>query len=108
MTRAAAKSGVLHWVCNMAGCTQEEIALARSPNQVLFWQIYARSDLSITEKEVLRAIELGYKGFALTVDAIRGGNRERDRRMEVAEYEVCNMHGCFMMRRGSYSSSKLR
>lgn len=107
MTRAAARNGVLHWVCNMAGCTQEEIALARAPNQTLFWQIYAKSDLSITEKEVLRAIELGYKGFALTVDAIRGGNRERDRRMEVAENEVRIIHGCFATRRGSWCLSKL-
>ncbi|KAB8214637.1 FMN-dependent dehydrogenase [Aspergillus novoparasiticus] len=93
MTQAAAKNGVLHWVCNMAGCTQEEIALARAPDQALFWQIYAKSDLSITEKEVIRAIELGYKGFALTVDAIRGGNRERDRRMAVAEYEAGHLIG---------------
>lgn len=88
MTQAAAKNGVLHWVCNMAGCTQEEMACARAPNQTTYWQIYAKTDLEVTEKEIRRAIELGYKGFALTVDAIRGGKRERDLRMEAAEYEV--------------------
>ncbi|KAJ5492325.1 Aldolase-type TIM barrel, partial [Penicillium expansum] len=88
MTQAAAKNGVLHWVCNMAGCTQEEMACARAPNQTTYWQIYAKTDLEVTEKEIRRAIELGYKGFALTVDAIRGGKRERDLRMEAAEYEA--------------------
>ncbi|OQD96065.1 hypothetical protein PENSOL_c017G06986 [Penicillium solitum] len=88
MTKAAAKNGVLHWVCNMAGCTQEEMASARTPNQTTYWQIYAKANLEVTEKEIKRAIELGYKGFALTVDAIRAGKRERDLRMEAAEYEA--------------------
>ncbi|KAF4765782.1 hypothetical protein HAV15_003074 [Penicillium sp. str.  len=88
MTKAAAKNGVLHWVCNMAGCTQEEMASARAPNQTTYWQIYAKANLEVTEKEIKRAIELGYKGFALTVDATRAGKRERDLRMEAAEYEV--------------------
>ncbi|KAJ5869867.1 hypothetical protein N7455_004808 [Penicillium solitum] len=88
MTKAAAKNGVLHWVCNMAGCTQEEMASARAPNQTTYWQIYAKANLEVTEKEIKRAIELGYKGFALTVDATRAGKRERDLRMEAAEAVV--------------------
>ncbi|KAF9883891.1 Cytochrome b5 domain-containing protein 1 [Aspergillus nanangensis] len=88
MTQAAAKYGVLHWVCNMASCTQEDMAQARVANQTQYWQIYAKADLAVTEKEVRRAIELGYKGFALTVDAIRAGKRSRDLRMAVTEYEA--------------------
>jgi L-lactate dehydrogenase (cytochrome) len=38
------------------------------------------TDLAFTEQQVIKAVELGYKGFALTVDAIRPGKRERDLR----------------------------
>ena len=65
-----------------------EIAGARADTQTLYWQIYAKSDLRETEKEVREAIKLGYKGFALTVDAIRAGIRERDLRVSLAEQSV--------------------
>ena len=96
MTQAAAEYGVLHWVCNMAGCTQQEMAGAREANQTTYWQIYAMTDLKVTEHEIKRAIELGYKGFALTVDAVRVGKRERDLRAnleadEVMQQTVSNM-----------------
>lgn len=81
LTKAAAKHDILHWVCNNAGCTQKEISDAVSPSQTLYWQIYAASDLKVTEAEVHQAVACGYKGFALTVDAIRAGKRERDVRM---------------------------
>lgn len=45
------------------------------------------TDLTVTESEIKRAIELGYKGFALTVDAIRAGKRERDLRLTITETE---------------------
>ncbi|KAL4783763.1 FMN-dependent dehydrogenase [Aspergillus varians] len=85
MTKAAAKHGALHWVCNMAGCTKEEMAQARAPDQTLFWQIYAKGDLAISEAEVREAVALNYRGFALTVDAIRPGKRERDIRLSIEE-----------------------
>jgi L-lactate dehydrogenase (cytochrome) len=87
MTQAAAQQGVLQWVCNMAGCSMQEIANAGSEEQVLFWQIYAMTDLSVTEREVRCAVELGYGGFALTVDAVRMGKRERDLRLNIHEEE---------------------
>jgi L-lactate dehydrogenase (cytochrome) len=59
---------------------------ARAPDQTTFWQIYARSDLEITTQEVKQAVNLGYKGFALTVDAIRAGKRERDLRASIAKH----------------------
>lgn len=83
LTQAAGKHGVLHWVCNMAGCSQKQIADAHGPAQTLYWQIYAMNDLSVTEKEIKQAIALGYRGFALTVDAIWSGKRERDLRLSV-------------------------
>lgn len=87
MTKAAGRHDVLHWICNMASCTQEEIASYRSPDQNLFWQIYAKTDLTTTEQEIKMAIKRGFKGFALTVDAIRAGNRERDVRHGIEEFE---------------------
>jgi len=43
------------------------------------------ADLAITEQQVRQAVESGYKGFALTVDAIRTGKRERDLRASYSE-----------------------
>ncbi|KAJ5580010.1 oxidoreductase [Penicillium hispanicum] len=85
LTKAAAKHGILHWVCNNAGCTQQEMADARSPGQVLYWQIYAMRDLTVTEKEIRQAVASGYRGFCLTVDAIHVGKRERDMRLVISE-----------------------
>ncbi|CAI7629726.1 unnamed protein product [Penicillium glandicola] len=62
LTQAAAKHDVLHW-------------------------IYAMENLEVTEKEIQQAILLGYKGFALTVDAIWAGKRERDVRQGLEEDE---------------------
>lgn len=89
MTKAAAKHGILHWVCNNAGCTQQQLTDARAPAQTTYWQIYALSDLAVTEKEIRQAVAQGYKGFALTVDAIRAGKRERDMRAAIEESQVC-------------------
>jgi L-lactate dehydrogenase (cytochrome) len=91
MTKAVAKHDALQWVCNMAGCTKEEIARARAPDQTLFWQVYAKGDLSITEGEINEAVRLGYKGFAFTVDAVRAGKRERDMRLSIEQNEVCTL-----------------
>lgn len=85
MTRSAGKNDILHWVCNNAGCTQKEMADARIPNQSLYWQIYAMHDLKVTEQEIKDAVASGYKGFALTVDAIRASKRERDVRATIEE-----------------------
>ena len=85
LTKAAGKHGILHWVCNMAGCSQDEIMAVSKPGQNLYWQIYALNDLEVTAREVRRAVELGFMGFALTVDAVRSGKRERDTRAMVAE-----------------------
>ena len=93
MAKAASQHGILQWVCNNAGCSQQEMADARGPNQVLFWQIYAMTDLAVTEKEIKQAIASGYRGFCLTVDAIHVGKRERDMRMNIAESEV-SLSGC--------------
>lgn len=84
-TEAAARHGILQWVCNNAGCSQREMADARGDNQILYWQIYAMKNLETTKREIEQAVALGYKGFALTVDAIHVGKRERDMRTNIAE-----------------------
>ena len=90
MTKAAAQHGILHWVCSMAGCSKEELARARSdPAQTTYWQIYAFQDIAATERQIKEAVSLGYKGFTLTVDAIRTGKRERDMRLALSEIGVC-------------------
>jgi L-lactate dehydrogenase (cytochrome) len=88
LTKAAGRHDILHWVCNNASFNVEEIANARVPEQTTYWQIYAMTDLTITEKEVKHAISLGYKGFALTVDAIWAGKREFDVRAGLSETEA--------------------
>ncbi|KAF7560360.1 hypothetical protein G7046_g3778 [Stylonectria norvegica] len=81
LTKAAGRHNVLHWVCNNAGCSMKDMAAARADAQTLYWQIYAKTDLKESDKEIKQAIELGYTGFCLTVDAIRAGIRERDLRV---------------------------
>lgn len=93
MTKAAAKHGILQWVCNNAGCTQKEMADARGTDQVLYWQIYAMTDLTVTEREIKQAVASGYRGFALTVDAIHVGKRERDMRLSIQESEASSVWG---------------
>ena len=88
MTKAAAKHNVLQWVCNNAGCSQKEIADARVPGQVLYWQIYAAANLAVTERQIKEAVANGFGGFALTVDAIRVGKRERAIRIQIEEEDV--------------------
>ncbi|KJK66850.1 non-heme dioxygenase in morphine synthesis N-terminal [Aspergillus parasiticus SU-1] len=39
----------------------------------------------ITTQEVKQAVRLGYKGFALTVNAVRAGKRERDLRVSMSQ-----------------------
>ena len=85
LTKAAAKNNILQWVCNNAGCTQREIADARAPGQVIYWQIYTQTDLEVTEGQIKQAIANGYGGLALTVDAIRVGKRERALRVNIEE-----------------------
>ncbi|KAH7362802.1 oxidoreductase [Plectosphaerella cucumerina] len=106
MTKAAARHGILQWVCNNAGCAQREMTSARGPNQTLFWQIYAMKDLEITKLEIEQAIAAGYKGFALTVDAVQVGKRERDMRLNIAESHLHGKDGDEVDQANSISSTR--
>ena len=89
LTRGAAKHNVLQWVNNNSGCSQAEIADACGPGQALYWQIYPKANLEISEKEVREAVANGYRGFCLTVDAIRVGKRERALRVNIEDVDLC-------------------
>ncbi|KAF3392807.1 Cytochrome b2 [Penicillium rolfsii] len=91
LTKAAGRHHILHWVCNNSHISQKDMSIARAPDQITFWQIYARSDLDTTTREVQQAVILGYKGFALTVDAVRAGKRERDLRVTITQQEQDGM-----------------
>jgi L-lactate dehydrogenase (cytochrome) len=84
-TEAAARHGILQWACSNAGSTLKEMGDARAHGQILYWQIYASKNLEDTAKQVERAVAAGYQGFALTVDAVQVGKRERDVRFTIAE-----------------------
>jgi len=84
-TEAAAKHDILQWACSNAGSTLKEMSDARACGQVLYWQIYAFKNLADTAKQIERAVAAGYRGFALTVDAVQVGKRERDMRFTIAE-----------------------
>lgn len=47
--------------------------------------VYGPFSLEVTAREIKEAIALGYKGFALTVDGVYLGKRERDLRLAMAE-----------------------
>ena len=87
-TQAAARHGILQWACSNAGSTLKEMSHARIHGQTLYWQIYAFKDLEATTKQVEQAVAEGYRGFALTVDAVHVGKRERDIRFTLAESEA--------------------
>jgi hypothetical protein len=65
---------------------------------MLFWQIHAMTDLSITEREARRVVELECRGFVLAADGVRMGKKERDSRLDVEERR----------RRRSYQTMKRR
>lgn len=64
-----------------------DMAEARGKGQAQYWQIYPKTDLRESEREIREAIRLGYQGFALTVDAIRAGKRERDLRVGLQDQQ---------------------
>jgi L-lactate dehydrogenase (cytochrome) len=88
LTKTAAKTSILQWVCNNAGGSQTEISDSRAPGQVIYWQTYTQINLAVTERQIKQAVVNGYGGFALAVDAIRVGKRERELRINMEDLYV--------------------
>eukprot|EP00760_Papus_ankaliazontas_P028773 PhM_4_TR393/c0_g2_i1/m.90709/K00101/lldD; L-lactate dehydrogenase (cytochrome) len=82
LTRAAATEGVIQMVPCFSSKPLKEIAAARAPDQVQFFQLYVNSDRKATEKLVKEAEALGFHALFVTVDAPKLGRREKDMRQK--------------------------
>jgi 4-hydroxymandelate oxidase len=77
--RAAAAVGTLMTLSTIATATPAEVAAA-APGAPRWFQLYCFEDEGVTRALVDQAVEEGYSAIVLTVDAPRGGRRERDLR----------------------------
>ena len=79
MARAAAAAGTVMCVSTLATLRPRQVAEA-APGGRRWFQLYCFRDEAVTRAMVEEACECGYEAIVVTVDAPRGGNRERDRR----------------------------
>jgi len=79
MARAAAAAGTVMCLSTLATARPREVASAAPPARRWF-QLYCFRDEAITRALMDEAIEAGFEAIVVTVDAPRGGNRERDLR----------------------------
>ena len=77
--RAAAAVGTLMTLSTIATATPADVAQA-APGAPRWFQLYCFEDEGVTRALVDQAVEHGYSAIVLTVDAPRGGRRERDLR----------------------------
>jgi len=96
--QAARRAGTLMMAVTVATRTLEEIAQAAGgSNAALWFQLYVYPSLEVAAQLVRRAEAAGYRAIVLTVDLPRLGNRERDRRNNVAipppPFEEANLTG---------------
>jgi isopentenyl diphosphate isomerase/L-lactate dehydrogenase-like FMN-dependent dehydrogenase len=79
MARAAAAVGTVMCLSTLATMRPRPVAEA-APGGRRWFQLYCFQDEAVTRALVEEACECGYEALVVTVDAPRGGNRERDRR----------------------------
>jgi 4-hydroxymandelate oxidase len=79
MARAAGAAGTAMCLSTLATVRPGEIAAA-APEGRHWFQLYCFRDEGVTRALMDEAIESGFKAIVVTVDAPRGGNRERDLR----------------------------
>jgi isopentenyl diphosphate isomerase/L-lactate dehydrogenase-like FMN-dependent dehydrogenase len=79
MARAAAAAGTVMCLSTLATMRPRPVAEA-APGGRRWFQLYCFRDVGVTGALIDEAIECGYEAIVVTVDAPRGGNRERDRR----------------------------
>ncbi len=79
MARAAAAAGTVMCVSTLATMRPRQVAEA-APGGRRWFQLYCFRDEGVTRALVEEAVDCGYEAIVVTVDAPRGGNRERDRR----------------------------
>lgn len=79
MARAAAAAGTVMCLSTLATMRPRPVAEA-APGGRRWFQLYCFQDEGVTRALVEEAVDCGYEAIVVTVDAPRGGNRERDRR----------------------------
>jgi isopentenyl diphosphate isomerase/L-lactate dehydrogenase-like FMN-dependent dehydrogenase len=79
MAKAAAEAGTVMCLSTLATTRPSEVA-AGVPGGRHWFQLYCFKDEMVTQALIDEAIESGFEALVLTVDAPRGGNRERDLR----------------------------
>jgi isopentenyl diphosphate isomerase/L-lactate dehydrogenase-like FMN-dependent dehydrogenase len=79
MARAAAEAGTVMCLSTLATTRPSELAASAPPGRRWF-QLYCFRDEAVTRGLVEEAVDSGFEAIVVTVDAPRGGNRERDRR----------------------------
>jgi 4-hydroxymandelate oxidase len=79
LARAAAAAGSVFCLSTLATTRPSEIAAA-VPEGRRWFQLYCFRDKAVTQALLDEAVESGFEAIVLTVDAPRGGRRERDLR----------------------------
>jgi isopentenyl diphosphate isomerase/L-lactate dehydrogenase-like FMN-dependent dehydrogenase len=79
MARAAASAGTVMCLSTLATMRPRPVAEA-APGGRRWFQLYCFRDEGVTRALIEEAVACGYEAIVVTVDAPRGGNRERDRR----------------------------
>ncbi len=79
MARAAAAAGAVMCLSTLATARPGEVAAA-APGGRRWFQLYCFRDEGVTRALMDEAVESGFEAIVVTVDAPRGGNRERDLR----------------------------
>jgi len=79
MARAAAAAGTVMCLSTLATTRPGEVA-AGAPEARRWFQLYCFKDEGVTRALIEEAVECGFEAILITVDAPRGGNRERDLR----------------------------
>ena len=79
MARAAAAAGTVMCLSTLATTLPGEVAAA-APDGRRWFQLYSFRDEAVTKALMDEAVEAGFEAIVVTVDAPRGGRRERDLR----------------------------
>jgi isopentenyl diphosphate isomerase/L-lactate dehydrogenase-like FMN-dependent dehydrogenase len=79
MARAAAAAGTVMCLSTLATARPSEVAAA-APTGRRWFQLYCFRDEAVTRALMDEAIDAGFEAIVVTVDAPRGGRRERDLR----------------------------
>ena len=79
MARAAAAAGTVMCLSTLATCLPRDVAAA-APGGRRWFQLYCFKDEAVTRALTEEAVGADFEAVVITVDAARGGNRERDLR----------------------------